>query len=105
MWANTILLEAQKFSTSFILNTTSIQRSLKVIADFHDKNRPPGDGFFVFWPQTLNTTSGKWYCDPSNVVNKADIILDLLKAVHIVLDGMSMKNIWKYYFKPVQDEM
>jgi len=80
-------------------------KSLNAVAKFHDKNRPNGDGLFVFWPQSLNTSSGKWFCNPPNAVITADVLVDALEMVQILLVHTGMSRVWIDYFKPVQEEM
>ena len=79
--------------------------SLKALAEFHDKNRPTGDGLLVFWPQSLNTSSGKWFCNPNNVVRTAGVLEDALEAMRLSMVHKHMNELWVDYFKPVQGLM
>ena len=88
-----------------LLDRNSMINSLKAVAEFHDKNRPTGYGQMVFWPQSLNTSSGKWFCNPNNVVRTAGVIVDAFEAVRLTMVHKHMNKLWVDYFKPVQDLM
>ena len=105
LWVNTILLESTKFPNGPLLDRNSMINSLKAVAEFCDKNRPTGDGLLVFWPQSLNTSSGKWFTNPNNIVHTVDVVWDALEAVRLILVRTHMNEVWVDYFKPVQDLM
>ena len=105
LWVNTILLESTRFPNGPLLDRNSVINSLKAVAEFHDKNKPTGNGLLVFWSQSLNTSSGKWFCNPTNVVRAADALVGALEAIELILVHTDMNKIWIDYFKPVKDEM
>ena len=80
-----------------------MMNSLKAVAAFHDKNRPTGDGMLVFWPQSLDTSSGEWYCNPNNVVRAADVVREVSETVRLILVRTHMNKVWVDYLQPVQD--
>ena len=100
-----MLLESTRFPNGPLLDQNSMINSLKAVAEFNDKNSPTGTGMLVFWPQSLNTSSGKWFANANHIVHTLDVLGDALEAVRSILVRTHMNKIWVKYFKPVQDLM
>ena len=99
-----MLLESTRLPNGPLLDHNSMMNSLKAVAAFHDKNRPTGDGMLVFWPQSLDTSSGEWYSNP-NIIHVVDGVRDVLDSVQLTLVRANMKKVWVDYLEPVQDLM
>lgn len=66
MWTSSILMEAG-FSGAPFPTDQHLLDALQAVYTYHDKNRPPDSSLLSFWPQSLNTSTGVWYCEPKNL--------------------------------------
>lgn len=96
-----ILLEAARFRDGPLPSDEQLLNALTAVDTFRDKNRPD-DGVLVFWPQTLNSTTGVWSCGPENLGKMGKTDEAILDYLHKIFDDLGMEEVWQKYLEPFQ---
>lgn len=105
LWVSVILLEAARFKDGPVPTDQQLELALEAVGSYHDLNYPPGDGLLVFWPQSYNSTSKKWYCYPANAAKAGDDVLDIFAFFHKALDALGLERVWNTTLEPIEREL
>ena len=95
LWVSNILLEAAQFAKGPQPSKEQLKLAIEAVAEYHDRNRYTDSGILVFWPQELNRTSGRYFCDPENLEPIAEKMDDFLLFLHKVLDDAGLEKFWE----------
>ena len=103
LWVTTILLEAAQFKSGPQPSNDQLKLAIEAVATYHDKNRPTENGILVFWPQTLNSTSNLYYCDPENLTPITEDMDDVLSFLHKILKDLGLEKFWDETLESIAD--
>lgn len=103
LWVSTILLETAQFSSAPQPSYDQLKLAIEAVATYHDSNRKKEDGILVFWPQTRNTSSGRYFCDPQNLTPLADAADDFLKDIKKLLTDLGLEKYFDKIFGSIFD--
>ncbi len=103
LWVSTILLETAQFPSAPQPTYEQLKLAIQAVATYHDKNREEEDGILVFWPQTRNSSSGRYFCDPQNLTPIADGMDDLLVDIKKLLTDLGLDKYWDEIFQSMYD--
>ena len=94
LWVTVALLEASLLEEGPSISDDQLDLAIQALSSYHDKNLPIGDGIMVFWPQSYNSTSKEWYCNPVNVANTGYGMIGVLNYFHKLMDDMGLEKLW-----------
>lgn len=98
LWVSTILLETAQFSSGPQPSHDQLKLAIEAVATYHDSNRKREDGILVFWPQTHNESSGRYFCSPQNLTPMANSVDDFLKVIKKLLTDLGLEKYWDKIF-------
>ena len=101
LWVSTILLEAAQFPSGPQPSHDQLKLAIEAVATYHDRNRPNEDGILVFWPQTHNASSGRYFCGPQNLNPLVHGVDDILKDIRNLLTDLGLEKYWEEIFKGI----
>ena len=104
LWVSIALLEASEIEGGPQLTDEQLELAIQALSSYHDKNLAVGNGLLVFWPQSYNSTSKEWYCDPVNVDNVGFGMIGVLGYFHKAMDALGLEKLWNSTFARV-DQM